>query len=88
VFFCYPENAEDKGEDMRLESISKIFGILAFIGFVLAVLRVVGIIGDLGTSGSVNITNIVIGMPIIFLLAAILVTLKRIARDIEGNKEE
>ena len=66
---------------MKLESISKIFGVLAFISFLLAIFRAV--------SGYECITRYdFVGVTIIFLLAAILTTLKRIASDIESSKKE
>ena len=70
---------------MKLESISKIFGVLAFVGFVLVILRVVGVIGELGSS---DVTLVLISMPILFLLAAILTTIKRVAHDMEAGKKE
>lgn len=66
---------------MKLENISKIFGVLAFISFALAIWEVIV---------SCNTTpryNFLVG-TVIFLLAAILVTLKRIAHGIEGSRKE
>ena len=69
------------GGIMKLENISKIFGILAFISFILAVWEAI-------VSYSSTPKYTFIGATIIFILAAILATLKRIARSAEdGGKE-
>ena len=67
---------------MKLESISKIFGVLAFVSFALMI--VFGIARKLGDAG---VTIMLVGMPVIFLLGAILTTLKRIALAAEGTKK-
>ena len=72
---------------MKLENISKIFGVLAFISFVLIIPIIVGVVKSYGYSSS-EMAQISIGMTVIFLLSAILVTLKRVARDIEESKKE
>ena len=71
---------------MKLENISKIFGVLAFVSFLLMI--VVGIMLILGRSFAPGLTAMVLGMPVIFILAAILTTLKRIAHDMEQGKRE
>jgi hypothetical protein len=71
---------------MRLENISKIFGVLAFVSFLLMIL--VGIMILLGRSSNPGLAAIVLGMSIMFILAAILTTLKRIAHDMEQGKKE
>jgi hypothetical protein len=73
---------------MKLENISKIFGVLASIGFVLVILRLVGVLGDLNQAVGNQITNMILVMPVVFLLAAILTTLKRIAHHMEGSGPE
>lgn len=65
---------------MKLENISKIFGVLAFISFVFAVWEMVT------TYGSAPKYSF-LGATIIFIHAAILTTLKRIAHDLEKKKE-
>jgi hypothetical protein len=67
---------------MKLENISKIFGVLAFISFIAAVMEVV--ITKYGTAPKYTF----IGATIIFILAGIMATLKRIARDMERNGKE
>ena len=73
---------------MKLENISKIFGVLAFVSFVLIILILFGVM-ELGPANPATTgTVILFGMPVIFLLAAILTTLKRIARAVERDKKE
>jgi hypothetical protein len=64
---------------MKLENISKIFGVLAFISFLLAIWEAV-------VSYNSGPKYSFLGATIIFL-AAIMTTLKRIAHDLEkgGN---
>ena len=66
---------------MKLENISKIFGVLAFISFIAAIWEMI-------VSYSSAPKYSFIGATVIFLLAAIMATLKRIARDIEKNGKE
>ena len=66
---------------MKLENISKIFGLLAFLSFIAA-------IWELSVSYSSDPKYTFIGMTVIFLLAAIMATLKRIARALEQNEKE
>ena len=75
---------------MRLVNISKIFGVLASIAFVMVIMILVGllIMDSAATSADVMDAVMYVGLTVIFLLAAILVTLKRIARAIEGSKKE
>lgn len=70
---------------MKLSNISKIFGVLAFISFVLVIVALIEVLTMDGASTSADVVSAVIyvGLTIIFLLAAILVTLKRIAGDVE-----
>ena len=64
---------------MKLENISRIFGVLAFISFIAAVWETISTYGD-GPKYTFA------GATIIFVLAAIMATLKRIARGVErGN---
>jgi hypothetical protein len=73
---------------MKLESITKIFGVLASISFVVVILAV-AIFYTVGMSTpDITAVLIFVGMTIIFLLAAILTTLKRIAHDMEQSKKE
>jgi len=73
---------------MKLENISKIFGVLASISFVVVVLlTVIAVDGFTFQTKSILISAF-LGITITFLLAAILTTLKRIAHDIEGSKKE
>lgn len=74
---------------MRLANISKIFGVLAFIAFVMVIVVFVGLLGNNeGANADVVSIIIYVGLTVIFLLSAIFVTLKRIARAIEGSKKE
>jgi len=74
---------------MRLANISKIFGVLAFITFVMVIVIFVGLLrNNEGANADVVSIIIYVGLTVIFLLAAILVTLKRIARAIEGSRKE
>lgn len=66
---------------MKLENISKIFGVLAFISFIAAIWE---IIATYGAAPKYVFT----GATIIFILAAIMATLKRIACGIEGNEKK
>ena len=66
---------------MKLENISKIFGVLAFLSFIAA-------IWELSVSYNSDPKYTFIGMTVIFLLAAIMATLKRIARALKQNPEE
>jgi len=66
---------------MRLENISKIFGVLAFIGFLLAIWETV-------VSYNSGPKYSFLGATIIFLLAAIMTTLKRIAHDMEKGQND
>ena len=66
---------------MKLESISKIFGVLAFVSFIAAIWEM---IVNYGSTPKYSF----LGATIIFLLAAIMATLKRIAHDIERNGKE
>ena len=66
---------------MKLENISKIFGVLAFISFLLAIWEAV-----VSYSSAPKYTFL--GAAIIFLLAAIMTTLKRIAHDMERSRNE
>ncbi len=67
---------------MKLENISKIFGVLAFLSFLASIWEA---IASYGSTPKYSF----IGATIIFILAAIMTTLKRIAHDIErGGKEE
>jgi len=70
---------------MKLSNISKIFGVLAFVSFVLVIVALIEVLtmDGAGTSADVVSAVIYVGLTIIFLLAAILVTLKRVARDVE-----
>lgn len=61
---------------MKLENISKIFGVLAFLSFIAAVWEIVA---NYSSAPKYSF----LGVTIIFLLAAIMTTLKRIARGIE-----
>ena len=63
---------------MKLENISKIFGVLAFISFLLAIWET---IENYSSAPKYSF----LGATIIFILAAILTTLKRIAHDMEGD---
>ena len=74
---------------MKLSNISKIFGVLAFISFVMVIVVLVGLLSD-GSYINAELVGVIIyvGLTVIFLLAAILVTLKRIASDIEGSRKE
>ena len=62
---------------MKLETISKIFGVLAFISFIAAVWETSATYGDPRYT--------FLGATVIFLLAAIMATLKRIAHGIEKS---
>jgi len=74
---------------MRLTNISKIFGVLAFITFVMVIVVFVGFLrNNEGANADVVSITIYVGLTVIFLLSAILVTLKRIARAMEGSKKE
>ncbi len=66
---------------MKLENISKIFGVLAFISFVLT-------IWEIAANYSSTPKYTFLGATIIFLLAAIMTTLKRIARGIEESEKK
>ena len=66
---------------MKLENISKIFGVLAFISFLMAIFRAI-------SGYSFVMKCDFTGATIIFLLAAILTTLKRIAVDLEDTRKE
>ncbi len=66
---------------MKLENISKIFGVLAFVSFIAAVWEV-------STSYGSAPKYTFLGATVVFLLAAIMATLKRIARGIERNEGE
>jgi hypothetical protein len=70
---------------MKLSNISKIFGVLAFVSFVLVIVALIEVLtmDGAGTSADVVSAVIYVGLTIIFLLAAILVTLKRVANDME-----
>ena len=70
---------------MKLSNISKIFGVLAFVSFVLVIVALIEVLtmDGAGTSADVVSAVIYVGLTIIFLLSAILVTLKRVARDVE-----
>ena len=74
---------------MKLVNISKIFGVLAFISFVMVIVVFVGILSD-GSNANAGLVGAIIyvGLTVIFLLSAILVTLKRIARAMEKSKRE
>lgn len=75
---------------MKLESISKIFGVLASISFVVMILLTITAVRVDGFTFQAKsiLISAFLGITIMFLLAAILTTLKRIARDIEGSKKE
>ena len=64
---------------MKLENISKIFGVLAFLSFIAA-------IWETATSYGSDPKYSFLGMTIIFVLAGIMATLKRIARGIEKSE--
>ena len=64
---------------MKLENISKIFGVLAFVSFLLAIWEAIA-------SYSATPKYTFLGATIIFLLAAIMATLKRIAHDMESQE--
>ena len=66
---------------MKLENISKIFGVLAFLSFLGSIWEV---IANYGSTPKYSF----MGATVIFILAAIMTTLKRIAHDIESGKEE
>jgi len=66
---------------MKLENISKIFGVLAFISFILSIWEIV-------VSYGAAPKYTFIGITVIFILAAIMTTLKRIAHDVEQSKKE
>ena len=66
---------------MKLENISKIFGVLTFISFIAAIWEMIVSYGS-------NPKYTFLGATIIFLLAAIMATLKRIALDLEKNEKE
>lgn len=65
---------------MKLENISKIFGVLAFVSFIAAVWEVVVNYGSAPKYSFLMAT-------VIFLLAAIMATLKRIAHNMEKNEK-
>jgi uncharacterized membrane protein len=75
---------------MKLENISKIFGVLASISFVVMILlTIIAVKGDGFTPQAKSILiSAFLGITIMFLLAAILTTLKRIAHGIEGSRKE
>ncbi len=66
---------------MKLENISKVFGVLAFISFIAAIWEMVV---NYGSTPKYTF----LGATVIFLLAAIMTILKRIARDIERDEKE
>lgn len=61
---------------MKLDNISKIFGVLAFISFLASIWEMVS------TYGSTPKYSFLI-MTLIFILSAILTTIKRVAMDME-----
>ena len=63
---------------MKLENISKIFGVLAFMSFIAAIWEM---IVSYGPAPKYSF----LGATVIFLLAAIMTTLKRIARAAENS---
>ena len=66
---------------MKLENISKIFGVLSFVCFLLAVWE---FIANYGSEPKYSF----LGATILFLMAAILTTLKRVAHDMEKRGKE
>ncbi len=66
---------------MKLENISRIFGVLAFVSFIAAA-------WEASTSYGSTPKYTFLGATVVFLLAAIMATLKRIARGVEKNEKE
>jgi hypothetical protein len=81
VFLRERLNFEKRQEIMKLENISKIFGVLAFMSFIAAIWEM---IVSYGPAPKYSL----LGATVIFLLAAIMTTLKRIARATENSGKE